>query len=150
MDRQDEEVMLRFRNAYAYFIRQLDENARKYGLTGVQWMIVSEVGLNSHITMHDLSEKLNLSKANLSAIIKRLQNNNVVTKERSTLDQRYVYIQLTEKGNKIFHHIEEDMKNHYPIWQKLDENDKDKILSALKALEKLIDKYEEKDNQESK
>ncbi len=114
MDRQDEEVMLRFRNAYAYFIQQVDENAKKYGLTSIQWMIVSEVGLNSHITMHDLSEKLNLSKANLSAIIKRLQNNKIVTKERSTLDQRYVYIQLTKKGNKIFHNIEND-KKHYPI-----------------------------------
>ncbi|MCD7893865.1 MAG: MarR family transcriptional regulator [Erysipelotrichaceae bacterium] len=149
MDRQDEEVMLRFRNAYAYFIHELDENAKKHGLTGVQWMIVSEVGLNTNITMHDLSEKLNLSKANLSAIIKRLRNNNIVTKERSNLDQRYVYIKLTEKGNKIFHNIEDDMKNHYPIWQQLDESDKDKILSALNALEKLINKYEESYKQES-
>ncbi len=150
MDRQNEEVMLRFRNAYAYFIQQMDENAKKYGLTSIQWMIISEVGLNSHITMHDLSEKLNLSKANLSAIIKRLQNNHVVTKERSTLDQRYIYIHLTEKGTKIFHNIENDMKNHYPIWHELDESDKDKILSALNALEKLINKYEESEKQESK
>ncbi|MCD7808983.1 MAG: MarR family transcriptional regulator [Erysipelotrichaceae bacterium] len=150
MDRQDEEVMLRFRNAYTYFIQQVDENAKKYGLTGIQWMIVSEVGLNTNITMHDLSEKLNLSKANLSAIIKRLQNNKVVTKERSSLDQRYVYIQLTEKGNKIFHNIENDMKKHYPIWHQLDGNDKDKIFSALNVIEKLINKYEENHKQESK
>ncbi len=49
----------------------------------------------------ELASKLNLTKPAISALTKRLEKNELVTKTQSQQDKRVYYIGLTDKGIKI-------------------------------------------------
>ena len=54
-----------------------------------------------HPNFGDVAEALSLTKPAISALIKRLQKNNLIEKVQSEEDKRVYYLQLTSKGNKI-------------------------------------------------
>lgn len=49
----------------------------------------------------ELATKLNLTKPAISALTKRLERNDLITKAQSDKDKRVYYLTLTEKGIKI-------------------------------------------------
>ncbi len=142
MDAREEELLICFRNITSYLSNTLDSYAKSYGLTGVQCMIITEVGNADQITIGELGNNLNLSKANLSAILKRMQLKGLIEKQRSLEDQRVVYLALTEYSQTIYDDIVKNVSSHFPAWQKLGEEKQNSILEALKMIEDLIIKGE--------
>ena len=102
MEKKEEELLMRFRNISSYLSNQLNHYGKKFHLTGIQCMILGEIGQNQNITISQLCAHLNLTKANLSAILRRMESKGWICKERSQEDQRLVFLTLTKAGQDIY------------------------------------------------
>ena len=69
-----------------------------FGLTYPQYLVLLALWENDGVTVKDLGEKLSLGTGTLTPMIARMEGNGWLRKERSTEDERRVYIFLEKKA----------------------------------------------------
>ena len=68
------------------------------GITYTQYITFMALWEENNITVKALGEKLYLDSGTLTPLLKKMEIQGFVTRERSSHDERNVYISLTEKG----------------------------------------------------
>ena len=71
---------------------------KPFQLTYPQYLVLLALWEKDHVTMKQLGERVNLGTGTLNPMISRMQDNGWLRKERSTEDERNVYVLLTEKA----------------------------------------------------
>jgi MarR family transcriptional regulator, organic hydroperoxide resistance regulator len=71
---------------------------QEFGLTYTQYLVLLALWEKDAVTVKELGEKLNLGTGTLTPMISRMEANGWVTKNRSTEDERRVYICLQSKA----------------------------------------------------
>ncbi|WP_344959773.1 MarR family winged helix-turn-helix transcriptional regulator [Zobellella aerophila] len=93
-----EEILVALRQ----IIRAIDIHSRKLskesGLTGPQLLLMQAIQDMGDITMRELAQATNMSQATATTIIDRLEQKNLVRRERSQTDKRKVHAVLTDEG----------------------------------------------------
>lgn len=101
---------------------RLNRTSSKFGLSYLQYLILRllssyETGTT---TISELGEHLT-QKTNISRSVTQLIKMELVTKERSSEDERVVYVTITEKGTELTKTIDASMMSLYTLG--LDEAD---------------------------
>jgi DNA-binding MarR family transcriptional regulator len=73
----------------------------KLQLTYPQYLVLLVLWETNDIPVKEISKKLLLKTNTLTPLLKRLENNGVLTRKRSKKDERVVIISLTEKGEQL-------------------------------------------------
>jgi DNA-binding MarR family transcriptional regulator len=73
----------------------------KIGLTYTQYIIVIALWEEDHQTVTGLGDKVFLESNTLTPILKKLQSLGYVHRERGTIDERQVFVSLTENGRQL-------------------------------------------------
>lgn len=68
------------------------------GLTYTQYITLMVLWEENNITVKTLGERLYLDSGTLTPLLKKMESQGLVTRERSPKDERNVYIRLTERG----------------------------------------------------
>ncbi|HVV54790.1 MAG TPA: helix-turn-helix domain-containing GNAT family N-acetyltransferase [Mucilaginibacter sp.] len=91
-----------FNRFYTNIIGLLDQHLldSKYSLAEAR--IIYEIYYHDGIQASHIMESMHIDKSYLSRILKKLERERVITRERSAGDGRAVLIRLTEKGKKEF------------------------------------------------
>ncbi len=71
------------------------------GLTYPQFLVMNLLWSKDEVSVKSLGERLYLDSGTLTPLLKRLILQNLITKERSTEDERTVLISLTKKGKDL-------------------------------------------------
>lgn len=81
---------------------ELNTALQQYDLTAAQWAVLQQIQLfterDQQITANDLTNLLGMDKPTVSAIIKRLEVKEQLTRTRSPHDSRSFLLLLTEAG----------------------------------------------------
>ena len=85
------------------------------GITKIQWIALYYIKDNPSISQRKLSNKMRVKDSSIGRLLDRLERDELVVKERSSKDRRIIYVNLTEKGDKL---IEECL----PIGAKFNED----------------------------
>jgi len=112
---------------YRPYLNELD-------LTYTQYITMMVMWEKKRATVKELGEKLFLDSGTLSPLLKNLQEKGLVTRLRSTDDERMVFISLTEKGENLKNKaiiIPQEMGKCIPL-------DKDEILELRRLLDKIL------------
>ncbi|MDF2609742.1 MAG: transcriptional regulator [Lachnospiraceae bacterium] len=103
------------------------------GITYTQYITFMALWEEDNITVKELGQKLYLDSGTLTPLLKKMELQGFITRERSTTDERTVYIKLTVKGLEL-----RDKAAHIP----------DKMVACLPvsmeealALQKLLQNY---------
>ncbi len=68
------------------------------GLTYTQYITLMALWEENGVTVKALGEKLYLDSGTLTPLLKKMETQGLVTRERSPQDERNVYIRLTDSG----------------------------------------------------
>lgn len=79
------------------------------GLTYPQYLVMITLWTGDGVTVGELGRRLNLESSTLTPLIKRLEQNDFLTRQRDKADERKVRIHLTEAGK-----ILEGRASHIP------------------------------------
>ena len=85
---------LAFGKAYKPYLSEL-------GLTYTQWITLLALAEEDGQTVNQLGEKLFLASSTLTPLLKNLEKQGIVLRQRATEDERKVRILLTEKGKEL-------------------------------------------------
>ncbi|MBR1554422.1 MAG: MarR family transcriptional regulator [Oscillospiraceae bacterium] len=77
------------------------------GLTYTQYLVFLVLSERDEITVGKLCEILYLDNGTLSPLLKTMQKNGYLKRERSTSDERTVYISLTEQGRQMLGNLKD-------------------------------------------
>ena len=71
---------------------------KKLNLTYTQYIVLMALWENNNIPVSELGKVLFLDNGTLSPLLKKMENENYITRHRSRKDERVVIISLTEKA----------------------------------------------------
>lgn len=74
---------------------------KDYNITYPQYLVLSILWESSPVNVKKLVTDLALDTGTVSPLLKRMESSDLITRERSELDQREVYVHLTEKSHQM-------------------------------------------------
>lgn len=119
-------------------IKQYTPKLKKYDLTYTGYIVMLAMKTNEEITVKDLGKKVFLDSGTLTPLLKKLEKNGYITRERSSQDERQLLVKMTEKGSEIHGQlpcISEEVFRDMNI-------DKDDFVTLRRILHKFISKSE--------
>lgn len=73
----------------------------KLGITYPQYLVLMILWENDGMPVNDIAKKLILNTNTITPLLKRMECNGIVTKQKSCEDERKVIVLLTEKGRQM-------------------------------------------------
>jgi DNA-binding MarR family transcriptional regulator len=138
------DISARVLSTLRQIIRAMDIHSRylskKYGLTGPQLVVASEIGQYGPMTIGELARRVSLSQATVTTILDRLEAKELATRIRGQEDKRRVYVDITEKARKILethpNFLQEEFVQRFNA---LEEWEQTLILSSIQRIAAMMD-----------
>ncbi|GEK32984.1 MarR family winged helix-turn-helix transcriptional regulator [Kurthia sibirica] len=93
--RLDDQICFALYAASKKFTKFYKEILADFGLTYSQYLVLLALYEQNHLSIKDLGEKLELDSGTLTPLLKRMEANNWVERNRSHEDERVINISLT-------------------------------------------------------
>lgn len=91
--------------------KRLEADLERQGLTPPQFYVLATIGYAGGLPFGEIGAKMMVTVSNLTGIVDRLEEKNLVTRERDDRDRRVVRVVLTDRGAKLY-------KNTIPLFEK--------------------------------
>lgn len=123
--------------------REIDLHSKQLirisSLTVPQILILKELDKHKELPVGDLAKKVNLSHATVTNIVNRLEKRGLITRVKSILDRRKVYVQNTEEGKKVLDKVPNLLQEKFVMeFEKLKDWEQFLILSSLKRIAEML------------
>lgn len=113
-------------------------------LTNNDMHVIEAIGLGEGRNMSSIARQLNITVGSLTTAMNSLVNKKYVERHRSEEDRRVVFVKLTSKGIKAYHHHEDYHRQMtQAILDKLDEKELPVLMKTLDALSDFFAGYSE-------
>lgn len=108
--------------------KKADEFFRPFGLTDVQFNVMMllehQSGPGGGLSQAQLSDMMLVNRANVTALIDRMEKSDLVVRTSDACDRRYNIVKLTARGKKLLADVE-------PLYAK----ETEKVVASLKEAE---------------
>lgn len=124
--------------------RAIDLHSRflaiRFGLTGPQLTVLTELSRSGRVSISDLAKAVHLSHATVTDILARLQRQGLVQRERSDTDKRRVLAWATPAAEETLSRTPPLLQEHFLAqFSKLEEWEQTQILFCLQRLALMMD-----------
>ena len=82
--------------------KKLEDDLHKVGLTPPQFYVLATIGYAGGLPFGEIGAKMMVTVSNLTGIVDRLEEKNLVLRKRDENDRRVVHVVLTDKGAKLY------------------------------------------------
>lgn len=113
----------------------ITDEMNKYGVEGLAVShgdIIFSLLNNEKLTMKEIAEKIEKDKSTVTALVNKLIKQGYIEKTKDILDNRVVFVTLTEKGKSLepmFNKISEELISK--VYEGISENEKEELLKTL-------------------
>lgn len=139
VDQRCKEMLVSLRKITQAISLHSRDLSRRYGLTGPQLIILSEIANHETLSVTELARSISLSQATVTDILNRLEKRGLIERAKDSVDRRRVMIRITDSCRETLAQapslLQEEFVERYadlPEWQQL------MILSALKRVVELM------------
>ncbi len=73
----------------------------KLGLTYPQYLVLMILWEKDNVSVNEITNKLILNTNTVTPLLKRMEKQELITRQRSEADERKIIVSLTEKGHKL-------------------------------------------------
>jgi DNA-binding MarR family transcriptional regulator len=91
--------------------KKLEADLEKQGLTPPQFYVLATIGYAGGLPFGEIGAKMMVTVSNLTGIVDRLEEKQLVLRKRDLHDRRVVHVVLTDKGAKLY-------KSTIPLFEK--------------------------------
>lgn len=129
-------VWFRLSRFYNQSIRLTNKHLQQWGITTAQFDALNQIGLHQPITQQQLGDKLEVTKGNITQLLKRMESASLIKRER---EWKTKYISLTEQGASLYEEVI-PLQEQFQIEQfcGLDHEEQVQLLHLLKKLQKTV------------
>ncbi|HCN61385.1 MULTISPECIES: MarR family winged helix-turn-helix transcriptional regulator [Mammaliicoccus] len=112
---------------------------KEYNITYPQYLVLTVLWETEPVNVKKLVTDLALDTGTVSPLLKRMENLDLIKRERSELDQREVFVHLTEKSKQMKQHLHQASQLIQDVSELNDEETK-QLNSLLQKLINNVDK----------
>ena len=98
LSKLDDQVCFIMYSTSRAIIRAFAPYLEKQGITYPQYLVIFTLYEFKKLTVNEIGNKLFLDSGTLTPLLKRMEKSGYIIRERSKLDERKVYISLTDNG----------------------------------------------------
>ena len=130
-------ALRRIMRATSLYSRKLEKSV---GLTVPQLMVTRAIGSKGVLTASELAREVSLSQATVTTILNRLEERQLLTRERSEQDRRRVKLRLTEAGKVVFREAPQSLQNTFSArFEALTKWEQHQVVAALTRVAEMMD-----------
>jgi DNA-binding MarR family transcriptional regulator len=124
----------RYTRFYNQNMKDTNQQLSKWGMKTGQFDVISHIKPNERVTQSDLASRLVVTESNITQIIKKLEDNGLIQREREWKNK---YISLTQEGTKLRNELVSEQE-YFQAQQfnKLSEVELNQLINLLKKIEK--------------
>ena len=124
----------RYTRFYNQNMKNTNQQLSKWGMKTGQFDIISHIKPNERVTQSELASRLVVTESNITQIIKKLEDNGLIEREREWKNK---YISLTQEGTKLRNKVVSEQE-YFQAQQfdKLSEEELNQLINILKKIEK--------------
>lgn len=116
------------------------ELARARGLTAVQLRVLQIVGETGSKTPTEISHRMGVSQATMTALIDKLVAKSLVTRQRSETDRRQTNVVITETGRSAVLEAPDPLQQRYvKKFESMAEWEQAMVVSVLERVAEMLD-----------
>ncbi|MCV6590909.1 MAG: MarR family transcriptional regulator [Marinobacterium sp.] len=128
-------------------IRAVDLHSRRlaseYGLTGPQALLLKAIITKPGLSAGELARQLSLSQATITDILKRLEQRELVRRERADSDRRKVFVYATDNAHTIIDAAPPLLQDKFvERFSRLEDWEQMMLLSSLQRVATMMDAEE--------
>ncbi|MBM9733174.1 hypothetical protein APW19_13650 [Staphylococcus aureus] len=112
------------RNISRYFT---NINLKEFDITYPQFLVLNILWQENTTNVKTIVNSLGLDTGTISPLLKRMENKGLIKRQRSDLDQREVFLYLTEKSIEIANSLDNVINENKAIASLSDSEIKDKV-----------------------
>src|SRR6056297_58653 len=117
--------------------------AREAGLTAVQLRVLQIVAGKGHATPTKLSQRMGVTQATLSALIKKLESKGLLTRRQSQADRRQTRLEITPEGISKVRAAPNALQQRYvKQFESLDDWEQAMVVAVLERVAHMLDAEE--------
>jgi DNA-binding MarR family transcriptional regulator len=83
------------------FTREYQPQLDQLGITYPQYLVLMILWEEDNLTVNDIAKKLILNTNTITPLLKRMETQGIIKRQRSNADERKVIIELTEEGRLL-------------------------------------------------
>jgi len=142
MDRTDKSLIAlrRILRATELYGRRL---AKEAGLTAVQLRVLQIVAESDRSTPKDLSDRMGVTQATITALINKLERKGLLTRQRSETDRRQTNLLVTVEGHTKVDDAPDPLQQRYvQQFESMEDWEQAMMVSVLERLAGMLDAEE--------
>lgn len=110
-----------------------------FGLTMTQLRILVELKEHKELTVGELGQAIGTAPGNTSSLCKTMEQKGLVSRERSSQDERIVLISMTAPGRELLQQVEAELSAKCdPILQAYSPADYQQIITGMEKLREVV------------
>lgn len=114
--------------------------ARNSGLTPSQWVVLRIIARSGEAGAGEIAESARLSHATVTALLDRLESDELIRRRRGTEDRRRIWVDLTEAGRRVLDSTPDALHSRFAArFAKLADWEQASVLAALERVAVLLD-----------
>lgn len=123
--------MLRFKHNFDQIITKITS---KYQLSPTSVIILFLISRQKNATIGSIQKKLHCNQGNMSSLCKKLNQTGYLIRYRDPMDERKVFLTLTEKGKNLLTSIQKDLDSLDLYIQQLPSYQRKEAIHGLESL----------------
>jgi DNA-binding MarR family transcriptional regulator len=132
----DVELVARLRTVISRLARQLNATSTDEGLTPTQYSVLGLIAVRGPLGLAELTELEGLNPTMLSRVVRKLDDEGLISRQADLADQRAVRVQVTPAGTAVHQRIRgQRTQVLYDCLERLPAEVTDELLRAVPMLE---------------
>jgi DNA-binding MarR family transcriptional regulator len=132
----DVELVARLRGVISKLARQLNATSTDEGLTPTQYSVLGLIAVRGPLGLTELTELEGLNPTMLSRVVRKLDDEGLISRRTDLSDQRAVRVQVTPAGTEVHQRIRAQRTQVlYDCLERLPAEVTDDLLRAVPMLE---------------
>ncbi|MDT7557559.1 MAG: hypothetical protein QOI50_3171 [Pseudonocardiales bacterium] len=132
----DVELVARLRGVISKLARQLNATSTDEGLTPTQYSVLGLIAVRGPLGLTELTELEGLNPTMLSRVVRKLDDEGLISRRTDLSDQRAVRVQVTPAGTEVHQRIRAQRTQVlYDCLERLPAEVTDELLRAVPMLE---------------
>lgn len=123
--------------AYKAVTEQAEKDAKRYGLSPSEFMILEVLYAKGRIPLQQIGDKILVTSGSITYNIDKLEKKQLLRRVPSSEDRRVTYAEITESGNELFNRIfPEHAAKIHSIMKTISQEEQLVMIGLLKKLGK--------------
>ncbi|WP_144549621.1 helix-turn-helix domain-containing GNAT family N-acetyltransferase [Bacillus sp. X1(2014)] len=135
------EKIRRFNRYYANVLGKIDQEIYNKPFPLTEARVITEINSRNGCTATEVRENLGIDRGQMSRILQKFEEENIINKKQASDDKRQYILYLTDNGKEIFNDLVDNANREVgKMTQEISNRDLTKLISSMETIESIFTK----------